>query len=172
MTGVSATSLLTAIAVVTGVATWMWRARRPRDAGFAFVYVNQDGTVRELSPGERRYLSTIFDGADGARPYIKSAYKSRDGWGSISGYIERRRVPRRIAIAPVHPEYDARVERHPFDPMGAFRAAGDIVETRDDGSVSFTPNPAIPPRESLERARAHHLAEQRRREALAKGEAE
>ena len=172
MIGWSATSLLAVIAAGVGLTAWWRRAHRRRDAGFPFVYVNQDGTVRELSPAERRYLSTTFDGADGARPYVKSAYRSRDGWGSISGYVERRRVPRRIVIGPVHPEYDARVERNPFDPTGAFRAAGDIVETRDDGSVSFTPNPAIPPRESFERARAHHLAEQRRREALAKVECE
>jgi hypothetical protein len=80
---------------------------RRRDQDFEFVYVNQDGSARELSPGERAYLSTEFSGADGARPYIKTTYESRDGWGSLSGFILRSGVPSRTVIEPVHPDYDA-----------------------------------------------------------------
>ena len=47
------------------------------------------------------------------------------------------------------------------------RAAGDIIETRADGSISCTPNPAISRTERFERMRDWHLAHQRRRERLA-----
>ena len=53
--------------------------RRPRrwyESGFKFVYINQDGTARELSPEEQTYLTQEFVGGDGNRPYIKSYKKS------------------------------------------------------------------------------------------------
>lgn len=77
---------------------WKFRPRRGREAGFRFVYVNQDGTVREVSPGEQAYLSQEFSGDDGGRPYIKSRFESADGWGSQAGFIDRRYGPARIAI--------------------------------------------------------------------------
>ena len=70
-----------------------------------FVYVNQDGTVRELSIDEREYLSTEFSGGDGGRPYTKSNYKDRDGWGSMSGFFWRRKLPPNIVVEPVNPDY-------------------------------------------------------------------
>src|SRR5690348_3153047 len=156
-----------AVVAIGGLA-WMFGSRRGDEPGFKFVYVNQDGSAREISPGERAYLSEKFSGGDGGRPYIKFRYESVDGWGSRSGFIERRRVPARIAILPVHPDYDARVKELGHDVMGAFRAAGDIVEKNGDGSTTFKPNPGISREERFERSRQHVLAEQRRREALAK----
>ena len=41
---------------------------------FEFVYVENDGTVRELDNDEIEYLETEFEPSDGARPYIKSNY--------------------------------------------------------------------------------------------------
>jgi hypothetical protein len=38
-----------------------------------YVHVEEDGSARELEPDELEYLATAFDGADGARPYIKSS---------------------------------------------------------------------------------------------------
>ena len=70
---------------------------RPMRSTDEFVHVNQDGSVQELSLDERAYLSSEFSPGDGARPYIKSSYKSKDGWGSISGFLRRTRVPRHIA---------------------------------------------------------------------------
>ncbi len=40
----------------------MFRPRRGNEPGFKFVYVNQDGSVREVSPGEQGYLSQEFRG--------------------------------------------------------------------------------------------------------------
>lgn len=147
---------------------WKWGPRRRREEGFNFVYVNQDGTVRELSPEEVVYLMQEFSGGDGGRPYIKSSYESTDGWGSQSGFIERHRVPSRITISPVNPNYDMAVKELKEDFLGSHRAAGDIIVENDDGSISCTPNPAIPRKDGFERARKYELDQQRLREELAK----
>jgi hypothetical protein len=76
---------------------------RKKEPGFEYVYVEDDGTVREVSEDDQNYLNTHFHPGDGARPYIKTQYKSRNGWGNISGFISRRRVPRRLPIGPYIP---------------------------------------------------------------------
>jgi hypothetical protein len=60
---------------------------------YPYLYVNADGSARELHPGEREYLETEFSGGDGAAPYIKSSYTARDGWGEITGYLARAKLP-------------------------------------------------------------------------------
>ncbi|HTB86589.1 MAG TPA: hypothetical protein VK743_01485 [Steroidobacteraceae bacterium] len=134
----------------------------------AYVYVNQDGSVREISAGEQEYLKRHFDPFDGARPYIKSRYWSWDNWGSRSGYLKRRRVPWRITIQPVRLDYDSAVKDLKEDIFGTARASGEIIVQNDDGSVTCTPNPNISRKEHWERARNYHLEAQARREALAK----
>lgn len=161
--------IITAISIIgLIVLLWMFGPRRGKEPGFKFVYVNQDGSVRELSPGEQSYLSEQFSGGDGARPYIKSRYESSDGWGSQSGFLERRRTPSRIRIQPVNPNYDALVKEIEFDMLGSHRAAGDIITKNDDGSVTCSPNPSISNEERMESSRKHVLAEQNHRESLAK----
>jgi hypothetical protein len=155
------------VIVIVGLA-WMFGPRRGNEPGFKFVYVNQDGSVRELSPDEQAYLSEQFSGSDSGRPYIKSRYKSSDGWGSQSGFIERRWVPSRITILPVHPNYDALEKELGHDTLGSHRAAGDVIEMNADGSIACTPDPNISRKERFELLRQYVLAEQRRREALAK----
>jgi hypothetical protein len=83
---------------------WVGRSLRRKEAGFCYVCVNDDGTVRELSTIEQEYLTTEFSPGDGDRPYIKSHFEALDGWNSISGYIERRQVPAHIPIQPVDPD--------------------------------------------------------------------
>ena len=77
-------------------------ARRPDEPGFRFVFVNDDGSVRELDADERAYLDADHHPADGGRPYVKLRYASRTPDGRLGGYLERRRVPPRISIEP-HP---------------------------------------------------------------------
>lgn len=69
---------------------------------YLFVYVNNDGSARELHPNERNYLETPFDPFDGNRPYIKDSYLSKNGWGEIGGFLKRAELPSRtpIALAP------------------------------------------------------------------------
>lgn len=85
---------------------WVGRSRRRGETGFIYVYVNEDGTVRELSNSEQIYLTKEFDPCDGARPYIKSHYEALDGWSSISGFILRRQIPASLAILPVDPNFE------------------------------------------------------------------
>jgi len=156
------------IAVVVAFLVWKFGSRRPGEPGFKYVHVNHDGSARELSPGEIDYLSQEFQGGDGDRPYIKFSYESRNGWGSFSGFIERRRVPRRIAIAPVNPEYDTRVKELREDVLDLQRACGDIIVENSDGSVLCTPNPTLSREVRFELAKKHYVSQLIRREAQAK----
>ncbi len=80
---------------------------------YPFVYVNDDGSVRELHSTERAYLETTFQPADGARPYIKDSYARLDGWGSVSGFCHRSLVPPDLKVL------DAPIE----DPTESIKAA-------------------------------------------------
>jgi hypothetical protein len=149
---------------------WLLIGTIHRQSEISFVYVNQDGSVREISVGEQEYLTRRFDPFDGARPYIKSRYWSWDNWGSRSGYLKRYRVPWRISIQPVRPDFDT-VIKDPEDMLGTYRAAGDAIVRNDDGSILCSPNMNISRRERWKRAQKYQFEAQARREALAKVQA-
>ena len=65
---------------------------------FEYVYVEIDGTVRELDNWEVEYLETDFEPTDGARPYIKSSYEQLTPDNKILGFILRDDVPENIKI--------------------------------------------------------------------------
>ena len=67
--------------------------------GFEYVYVEIDGTVRELDNGEIEYLETKFEPSDGARPYIKSSYNQLTPDKKILGFLHRDKVPENIKIS-------------------------------------------------------------------------
>jgi hypothetical protein len=75
------------------------------DASERLIYVENDGSARELTDGEKRYVDTPFSPLDGARPFIKSSYHQRNGWRELRGFLDRRNLPGGIAIgpAPVEP---------------------------------------------------------------------
>ena len=64
-----------------------------------FVYINDDGSARELTAGEREYLAAEYRFGDGNAPYIKSSYTERNGWGTLRGFLFRGALPREIPIA-------------------------------------------------------------------------
>jgi len=70
------------------------------DGRFPYVYVNDDGSARELTAEEQQYLRTEFHPADGGRPYVKSRYGSRTPDGRLSGFLPRRRLPSRVVVQP------------------------------------------------------------------------
>jgi hypothetical protein len=72
------------------------------------------GRVFSQSRGEQEYLTRRFDPFDDARPYIKSRYWSWDR-GSRSGYLKRYRVPWRISIQPVRPDFQ-QARRYDWSP--------------------------------------------------------
>lgn len=71
---------------------------RKKEAGYDFVFVEDDGTVRELYFDEVRYLEEPFGPGEKARPSIKKRYDERNSEGKLSGFILRRRVPKEIEI--------------------------------------------------------------------------
>lgn len=68
--------------------------RKPID----YVYVNLDGSVRELTDDEKDYLSEEFHPLDGAQPYIKQFYYQLTPDHKIHGFLRRDAVPPHIAI--------------------------------------------------------------------------
>ncbi|MFH6996964.1 hypothetical protein ACHRVZ_03465 [Flavobacterium sp. FlaQc-57] len=58
-----------------------------------YVYVNLDGTIRELTKDEVEYLSEKFHPNDGDRPYIKSSYKQLTPDNKIWGFLKRSKIP-------------------------------------------------------------------------------
>jgi hypothetical protein len=80
-----------------------WPSTQEKDTGtYAnhFVYVDEDGTARELTADERDYLNTKFDPFDSGRPYIKYSYKQLTPDGKISGFLLKSSLPRGFNIAP------------------------------------------------------------------------
>jgi hypothetical protein len=89
------------IALLTLILYLKWEfPLRPKEDGFEFVYVEIDGSVRELDEDEKKYLQEEFHPTDGARPYIKTSYKELTPDNKIWGFIKRKCVPRHIKIKP------------------------------------------------------------------------
>jgi hypothetical protein len=103
---------------------------------YPYVYVLTDGTARELHLSERRYLETEFQGGDGAAPHIKSSYDERNGWGEISGYLERSLLP---AGTSTHraPAEDPLKPMSPAEHIAWLRSKGVEVIENSDGSFTM-----------------------------------
>jgi hypothetical protein len=111
------------VLILFAVSLWIRRQRRARGRSFArlaptsrlsgpigqkpsevLVWINDDGSARELSEAEKTYVDAEYSPFDGARPYIKSHYAQRNGWGELSGYLPRKDVPDREPIGPAPAE--------------------------------------------------------------------
>ena len=82
---------------------------RPPDVGTPkpsemLIWINVDGTARQLTGAEKTYVDAPFSPFDGARPYVKSHYEQRNGWGELGGYLLRKEVPDGIPIAVAPPD--------------------------------------------------------------------
>ena len=73
------------------------RAAMPNASG-VLVYINEDGSARELTEAEKKYVDTEFSPLDGARPYIKTRYEQHNGWGNLGGFLQRKDVPVGVPI--------------------------------------------------------------------------
>ncbi|HJZ79662.1 MAG TPA: hypothetical protein VKD91_04935 [Pyrinomonadaceae bacterium] len=83
----------------------LWRLveiplRKWRDSAFDYVYVDDDGNVRELNAAEEEFVSTAIFPNDDADRYIKSGYEALTADGRLAGYLQRRQLPREIPVAP------------------------------------------------------------------------
>src|SRR4051812_1316438 len=97
------------VAVVAGLVLFGFLMRDRRDVSrpeaFAlnpneYVYVEDDGSTRELDDEERDYLATPFHPNDGARPYVKRRYKALTPDGRIGGFLPRGEVPLTAKVRP------------------------------------------------------------------------
>jgi hypothetical protein len=90
--------IITSIAVAVSVYLRLFAPLRRKEKGYDFVFVEKDGTARELDYQEIEYLERPFMTDDLARPVIKKRYDEKSETGSIEGFILRRRVPPHIPI--------------------------------------------------------------------------
>lgn len=104
---------------------------------YRYVYVNSDGTARELHPNERSYLETEFGPGDGGAPYVKCSYDERNGWGELSGYLERSCLPDGIDILEA-PAEDPNRPLNQAEYIEWLRSKGMQVTQNSDGSVSVS----------------------------------
>jgi hypothetical protein len=73
---------------------------------YPYVYVNDDGSWRELQDYEKSYLEERFHPCDGARPYVKFRFYSKTAEGRLCGFLRRSKLPRGLVegeIAPPEP---------------------------------------------------------------------
>ena len=89
------------VLVLGGYLVWLsvvTRAHRPEEDGFEYVFVNDDGSVREVTEVERRRLTSEYPENDSRCPYIKLRYESRDDQGRRRGFLRRRQLPVGVRI--------------------------------------------------------------------------
>ena len=90
--------LISILIIILRIYLKYFRPLKPTEEGFEFVYVENNGNVRELDDGEMEYLKDKFHPNDGGRPYIQTNYKQLTADGKISGFIYRIKVPKNISI--------------------------------------------------------------------------
>jgi hypothetical protein len=91
------------------------------------VFVNEDGSVRELTEADKEYVDTEFSPFDGARPYVKSCYSDRTAFGRLQGYLPRSEVPDGVPIGPA----PARVSPQPQSPSEVADSIVDLVRRQN-----------------------------------------
>lgn len=104
-------------------------------APYPYVYVNVDGSARELHSDECDYLETPFSPGDGARPYVKGSYSQKNGWGEISGFLKRSELPSEIVIQAAPPENPAKTLTR-SDQIQFLRDKGLVVTEYPDGTFT------------------------------------
>ena len=72
---------------------------------YPYVFVEENGTVRELHFRERMFFETPMEPTDGSMPYIKKFYNYRNSFGIFSGYCLRTKIPSHLTIQ-MAPEKD------------------------------------------------------------------
>jgi hypothetical protein len=154
--------ILWGVLLLLGAAVLIWIVRRAGKTGphhldgyaivekgrssvepYPYVYVNADRSARELHQDERDYLETPFQPGDGGRPYIKSNYSQKNGWGDVAGFLRRSHLPKEIVIQAVPAENPSKpVTRS--DQIQFLRDKGMLVtENPDDTFTVRKPKPSV-----------------------------
>ena len=110
---------------------------------YPYIYVNADGSARELHQTERDYLETRFQPGDGGRPYVKSNYSQKNGWGEVAGFLKRSDLPKEIVIQAAPAENPSKpVTRS--DQIQFLRDKGMVVTENPDGTFTVRkPKPTL-----------------------------
>jgi len=69
------------------------RPQGVRGGQYPYVFVNEDGSVRELHVVEKQHLEMPFYVGDPQRPQVKVSYDQPNAHGGFSGYLRRTAVP-------------------------------------------------------------------------------
>lgn len=103
---------------------------------YPFVHIEADGSARELHAAEQAYLETPFSPFDGGRPYTKTSYLEKNGWGSIEGFCSRAAVPPGIPIAEA-PKEDPNPPRNKAEQIAWLKRkmTGFELQEQPDGTV-------------------------------------
>jgi hypothetical protein len=112
----------------------------PKAERCRYVYVNEDGTARELHPNERQYLETEFLPGDGAAPHVKQSYGVLNGWGEIRGFLERSKLPAGMPIQDA-PKQDPSRRLSKAEYVEWLRGKGVNVTENSDGSMLLSKSP-------------------------------
>ncbi len=65
-----------------------------KNGEFPYIYVEIDGSIRELDDEEKNYLTQEFHPNDGARSYIKRSYNQLTPDNKIDGFLRRSKIPK------------------------------------------------------------------------------
>jgi len=133
--------------------TWFFlqtRPRRPKEDGYKYVYVEDDGSAREIASDEKEHLETKYHPADGASPYIKLRYESLNGWGNLAGYLPRRQLPKNIMIAQAPSKQFVDKNKMREAMIDEHKKAGDTLIENPDGSFTIELNKNISMQERYE----------------------
>ena len=93
--------LLFCLAFVIGYSLWLLiqlPTKKWRESAFDYVYIEDNGSVRELKPEEEEKLSSLFFVGDEVEFYIKPQYESLNPSGRSSGYLKRHQLPGKAAV--------------------------------------------------------------------------
>jgi hypothetical protein len=100
-------------------------AREP----YPYVKVTDDGKVHELDQEDRAYLQERFHPCDGARPFVKSSYEDKNGWGNLGGFCARKHIPTGI-----------RIDAAPIDRAGQLPLIDELREMSEKAGLEFVDN--------------------------------
>ena len=66
-----------------------------REIPFPYVYIQNDGSHRELEENEKLYLQKKFHLVDGNRPYVKMYGEQRTADGKLNGFCKRTNLKKK-----------------------------------------------------------------------------
>jgi hypothetical protein len=106
---------------------------------YLYVFVNDNGSIRELHEAERRHLETPYDPTDGARPYVKKSFQDRNALGNPKGYCLRSKIPANAAIleAPAEDPTSITLDRFLKEEIRLAEENGFEAIRNQDGSLSL-----------------------------------